>query len=420
MPGATIDHLISVTLFLVAVVLFISLFSQNIQSALLYQRYQQVSIKAGDLLDAMTLNTGYAASLARPTFWGSSNATPTSFGLQDPTARGYHLSPFSLMRLNSSSGTPVYYEKTGLYYSNVSMGWGGYLLVPYTSVVPYTTASKLLGINGSYGFQLTISPILKITMAEIPSDHARVSVSVTGPGLPLANAYLAYNLIFANNSQKQYPIFSMFTGVARTSADGTAILDFPGIRGTQFAYALIVNAYLGGLYGVGFFEHQYIDDRFVVPFVKNLDNGNGTATILLAHSYDIHMGTRPNAAIFYNATFLLLTSDAQFHPIFIGNGTINGKVNYGWGKPYGEVLIPSMNPGILVTTFSYGTNYGISLLPWGLGNLGATLVYGPPPSVKDWIATDVRQVVVAGVSYQIKISLWSLAGYQTQGSRWVI
>jgi hypothetical protein len=325
------------------------------------------------------------------------------------------------MRLTSSTGAPVYYPKTGLWYSNVTMAPGGFLLVPYAACVNYTTSTQLLGVNGSYGFQLTVNPILRISLTELRASPLQIGVNVIGPGLPLANAYVSYNLIFTDSSQKQYPIFRIYSGDARTYANGSAILDFPSITGTQNAYSLIVNAHLGGLYGTGFFERQYIDDRFIVPMVKSFDNGNGTATILLAHSYNVPPldKTTPAAAIFYNATFLVLATDAALHPVLIGNGTVADKVVNGNGDPYGQILIPNTNPGILVVTFSYGNNYGISLLPWGIGNLAVSLTYGPNSSVKDWVATDVRQVVVGGVSYQIKIALWSLAGYQVQGSRWV-
>jgi hypothetical protein len=412
MPGATIDHLVSATIFLVAILLFISLFSQNLQAALLYQRNHQISVKASDLLDAISLNTGY------PTYWGASNTTPTSFGLQDPNERGYHLSPFSLMRLTSNkTETNVFYPGTGLWYSNVTMVSGGYLLVPFNSGVDYKTATRLLGINGSYGIQLTITPVLTVSMTELRANPLRVSVNVMGPGLPVANAYLSCNLIYANQGKK-YPTFQIYTKDAQTYANGSAILDFPGVDGSQYAYSLIVNAHLGGLYGVGYLEHLNIDSNKIIPMVKSFDNGNGTATILLAHSYDIHHFPPPNANLFFNATFLVLASDATLHPIFIGNGTVTDQVNYG-ANQYKQILIPNRDPGVLVITYSYGNNYGISLLPWGVGSLGVTLTYGSNPSTKDWVATDVRQVVVAGVSYQIKIALWSLAGYQVQGSRWV-
>ncbi len=408
MPGATIDHLVAFTIFLAALLLFTSLFTQNLQAAILYQRSQQVTIKASDILDSISFNTGYPAN------WGATSSTPTSFGLQDPVERGYSISPFSLMRLSSNTGTSVFYSKTGLWYSNVTMVSGGFMFVPYNTVVNYTTATRLLGVNGSYGFQLTIAPILTVSMTELTANPLQIRVTVIGPGLPLANAYLAYTLIHATSGGK-YPGFQILSGTARTCVNGSAVLGFSTVDASQYAYSLIVNANLGGLSGVGYLAHLNIDNNKIIPMVKSFDNGNKTATILLAHSYDIHQFLPPNANLDYNATFLVLASDDTFHPVLIGNGTVTGQVNYGNGQPYGTVNIPNTDPGILVITYSYGNNYGISLLPWGIGSLGVTVVYGNTPSSKDWVATDIRQVMVAGESYQIKIALWSLAGYQVQG-----
>src|SRR4030042_3917753 len=99
MAGATIDHLVSVTVFIGAILLFISLFNQTIQTAIIYQRHRYIASKCTDLLDNIMLNPGY------PLEWGKSNSTPTSFGLQNPEFTQYRLSPFSLMRLQSFTGT---------------------------------------------------------------------------------------------------------------------------------------------------------------------------------------------------------------------------------------------------------------------------------------------------------------------------
>lgn len=412
MPGATIDHLISLTVFIAALLLFVSLFTQSLQAAIMYQRNRQVSIKATELLDSISLNPGY------PVNWGQSNVTPTSFGLQDPNARGYVLSPFSIMRLTSLSGEPVYYPKTGLWYSNVTMVSGGYLLVPLGKCVNYTDASRLLGVNGSYGFQLAITQILTVSITEQRANPLQVQVAVYGPGLPLGNAFLKYNLVYAIGGQGQYPAFQIYSGSAKTQADGSAVLDFPTIDGSQNAYAIVVNAHLGGLFGVGYSEHITAEHRFVMPFVESFNDGTGNAIILLAHSYDVHYYEPPEPALHYNATFLVLSANFEFHSIQVGNGTVTGKVNYGEGWPYGQIRIPNSNPGILVVTYRYGNNYGISLLPWGIGSLGVSLTYGDYPFNRDWVATDIRQVMVAGVSYQAKISVWSLAGYQVWSQKW--
>jgi hypothetical protein len=32
-------------------------------------------------------------------------------------------------------------------------------------------------------------------------------------------------------------------------------------------------------------------------------------------------------------------------------------------------------------------------------------------AINEWVATDVRQVIVNGIAYQAKLGLWSLEGY---------
>jgi len=138
MVSSTIDHMVATVVFLGAILLFIGLFNQTIQTAILYQRHRSLATKCSDLLDNMLLNP------CNPLDWGKSNCTPTGFGLQDPEFMQYRLSPFSLMRLLSSSGNRVYYNRTGKWYSNVSWGiGGGYLLLQESECINYSTASKL-------------------------------------------------------------------------------------------------------------------------------------------------------------------------------------------------------------------------------------------------------------------------------------
>jgi Tfp pilus assembly protein PilV len=412
MPGATIDHLVAVVIFLVAILLFVNLFSQNLQTAILYQRNSQLAIEASDLLDTISLSPG------NPQNWGATNNTPTFFGLQDPTQEGYVVSPFSLMRLNASNtGTLV--QCNGLTYSNVTMASGGYLSVPLNRVVNYTTAARLLSVNGSYGFQLAMIPILNISMSQTNASPLRIRVTVTGSGMPLAGVSLNYYLINSTNGPK-YPKFQISTWPSNyTDATGSAVLGFQSVNATKCTYALIVYANLKGLSGVGYFVSPAMANK-IVPVVGSFSDGKAVpnATILL---------TQPssNAKLSFNATFIVLGSSASsVAQIYIRNGTVSlptvtGLVN--GQNQYAKIQIPNDNQiGILVVTYnSTATGPGISLMPWGIGSLGVALVYGsaiPSSSNKDWVTTDVRQVVVAGESYQFKIALWSLAGYQVQGS----
>ena len=156
MVSSTVDHMIAVTVFLAATLLFIGLFNQTIQTAVIYQRHRATATKASDLLDSMLLSPGI------PINWSLSDDNPTGFGLQDPEFTQYKISPFSLMRLTSVTGTPVYYYKTGQTYSNITIGDKNFLLVSNTSAITYSSALRLLGINNTYGFQLTMTPIVTV------------------------------------------------------------------------------------------------------------------------------------------------------------------------------------------------------------------------------------------------------------------
>ena len=97
MAGTTIDHIVALTLLLAALLLFMSLFNQTIQTAILYQSHRSLATECSDLLDSMLLNPGTPLSTATTTFWGISNITPTTFGIQDPEFTEYEASPFSLI-----------------------------------------------------------------------------------------------------------------------------------------------------------------------------------------------------------------------------------------------------------------------------------------------------------------------------------
>jgi hypothetical protein len=98
----------------------------------------------------------------------------------------------------------------------------------------------------------------------------------------------------------------------------------------------------------------------------------------------------------------------------IGVGRV-GHVVYGQGteKAYGNITIPTYNPGILVVTYrKSATQYGAVMMPWGLSAMAFPVTFGGDPSQQEWVATDMRHVTVSGIAYQAKLALWSLEGYQ--------
>jgi hypothetical protein len=415
MTGSTIDHLVSAMVFLGAILMFISLFNQTIQTAVLYQRHRYLATKCSDLLDNMLLSPGI------PSNWSISNEPLRGFGLQDPIARQdptfaqYKLSPFSLMRLWSSFGEPVYYPKTGLYYSNITIGFGNFLLMPSSGAINYSTATKLLGINGTYGFHLTIKPIVDVSIAEVkeppPSGRVKIVVNVTGTGFPLANAMLSYCLIAVDLTVGgAYPAYTVTYGSTTTNAKGTAILDFDEVQSENSCYAFIAYAHISGLIGVGYHQRVTSYQQYVIPFIDSLEG-----KVIIAHSYDVHYFGPPEAEIAYNATFVVLNEDFTLREIPLGAGKV-GKVNYGEGQPYENVTIPTHNPGILIITYrKSAVEGGVVMMPWGISAMAFPVEFGESPLGKEWVATDIRQVLVGNIAYQAKLELWSLEGYQVVG-----
>lgn len=405
MVGVTIDHIISLTVLVAAVMLAMGLYSQILSTALSYQRYQQIVIKAEDLINNLLLTPGY------PRDWGQRDDLPAAFGLQHPEAEGYTLSSFSLMRLLSSSGEKVYYNITGKWYSNVSWGLnGGYLLISTSDCINYTTASKLLGINETYGFQLTITPTLSINISEVRLDPLELNIEVRGPGFPLSQARLDYLLFWTvGKANGGWPLFNFTSGSAETNSTGLARLEFSSdpyinVNNNQTAYTILVNANLGGLRGVGYKSRETLTGAGnIIPFVENYGNG----TVLLAHKWGKNDPDGNQGALHFNATFYLLPHNFVPIKVYIENST--GLVNYGkGGKPYHKIQIPTFNAGFLIVSYCKGNEYGMVVMPWGTHTMGVSITFGGDPSGREWVATSLRQVTVGQISYQVKLALWSL------------
>ena len=405
MASATVDHIVSVTVFLAATLLFIGLFNQTIQTAVIYQNHRAIATKASDLLDSMLLSPGVAVN------WGETDEAPTVFGLQDPEFTQYRISPYSLMRLLSSVGEPLYYEPTGMYYSNITMEGRNFMLVPYSLALNYSSAAKLLGVNNTYGFQLTLTPIVSVSIQETSPSPLVINVKASGVGFPLSYATLSYCFLRVVSSGGQSsPSYSTSFGTVTADDSGSASISISGVAAND-AYAFIVYAREGGLVGVGYHERTFDDERYVIPLVDSVDVGR----VLIAHSYDVHYFGPPASAVFYNATYVLMTEDFTLRemPITLQKT----KVVYGGGsqQTYENLTIPTHNPGILVITYNSNNGKGVVLMPWGMSSMAFPVVFGGNPQGREWVSTDMRQVLVGGVAYQAKLALWSLEGYQVNG-----
>jgi len=317
------------------------------------------------------------------------------------------------MRLQSSTGTPIYFNATGLFYSNITMGFGNFLLVPYTLAINYSTAAKLLGINNTYGFQLTITPIITVTIQETHSENPlTLTVKVTGTSFPLSNATVSYCFLkVVKKVGENSPSYTSSFNTTYTDEEGSAVLNFQDVSSGD-SYAFIAYAHISGLVGIGYHERVTSDKRYVIPFIDSFEDRR----VLLAHSYDVHKFGPPESAVFYNATFVLLTEDFTLREMPLGAGKVD-KVVYGHGsqKTYKNLTIPTYNPGILIITYKSNNEYGVVLMPWGISAMAFPVTFGGDPLGKEWVATDTRQVIVNNIAYQAKLALWSLQGYGVIG-----
>jgi hypothetical protein len=405
MTGATIDHMISLTILIAALLVAMLTYNGLFASAVDYDRNRQVANKAVDITNTICLSPG------SPIDWGENTSTTVlGFGLQDPQEGGYALSPYSVMRLNTASNDSqlVYYEETDMFYNNISTNFGHAILTPLGDCINYTTAAELLGVDGTYGFSIDLTPTLDVCVTEYSTDPwLTLNVRVRGSGLPLSGATLNYYLFTVTKiDESDYPIIGVYSGVAQTNSSGLANIEFPAITGNDPVYSFITYVSLGGINGVGYLTSNTIsNDEFIIPLVEDYDEGK----LILAHSWEI-LFPGQSAEVKYNATFYILTSDFQLQEFDLDCW---GHLNSGGGFPLVRTQIPSSEVGILVVSYMKNPNQmGSIIVPWGVGALGVSASYSSSfgSGGYDFVATELRQVTIDDISYQVKVSAWSLSG----------
>jgi hypothetical protein len=405
MANATMDHMISLIVFIAAILIFIGLFSQNIQAGIAYESHQATSTKTSDILDTILLNPGIPAN------WGTSNGTVFGLGLQDPEFTQYQISPFSLMRL-SSTGNSVEYDKTipGIYFDNKSSSSSSFLLTSSYQSLNYSTALALLGINSTYGFQLTFTPDITVTVAENhASSPLSLLVSANGLGFPFAGATVNYCLILVTLPQNgaEYPSYSMQSGSKVTDQQGIANITFPNVTDANQVYSFIAYVHLNGVIGVGYHTRCSISDQYVVPLIQNM----ASQEIVLAHSYDINNSGLAGSNLRYNTTFVIMKQDYTLSELSLNSSdtsSLVGTVTSGIGNSYPSFSLPTYTNGILIVTYEDSSNQGgVVMMPWGISSLAVPVTFGGNPHGQVWVATDMRQVTIGGIAYQVKLELWN-------------
>jgi hypothetical protein len=403
--GAAIDHIISLTILIAALMIAMMSFNSLFSSAVAYQTNTQVATKAVDIMNTLCLSPG------NPVDWGETNATVLGFGLQDPDVGGYSLSPYSLMRLKTAvtDSQLVYYPGTGLYYNNVSSTSGYTALTPLGACVNYTTAAELLGLTDDYGFSVDITPTLEVTISQVSTKPLVLNVTVIGSALPVSGANLRYHLLEIDKAGGTFPAILPISGTDVTGPFGSVNITFADVNELDPTYTFTVYVDLGGVSGVGYYSQDTAEGElsYITPLIQDYDNG----VILIAHSWDIFEDSGIQAEVKYNATFYVLTSDFQLQPVSLVNSTDH--LNWG-SNDFFVTQIPASETGILVISYlKSAVEMGSIMMPWGTGSLGVSTSFSggiDPSANSNFVATEVRQVTIDGVSYQVKVSAWKL-GY---------
>jgi hypothetical protein len=258
-------------------------------------------------------------------------------------------------------------------------------------------------------------------MEETAENPLQVKVVVRGSGGAVDGATVDATLFLVTKIDEDddpTPHLDLLSSTTKTGVDGSALLTFPTFDATESGYSIIAQVELSGLTGIGFYSNEESDatsESLIVPVITSYERGE----IGLYHLFDVTECENPAAdALFYNMTFYIRTSEFGWRPIEVeGNST--GKVEYGHS---GEdtVRLPPSQPGILMIAWS-GVMMGegridrVMMVPWGMGALGMhnlSLTFGGNPSSRSWVATELRQVTVGQISYQVKLAAWSEKGYQ--------
>jgi hypothetical protein len=209
-------------------------------------------------------------------------------------------------------------------------------------------------------------------------------------------------MFWANTSTSgSFPIINYnFTSDAlQTDSSGIASIEFPYLSsGTAFTF--IVKAYTTGISGTGYLAQETVTNSGnLIPYIQSYDAG--TANVTLAQNLQTGTGN-----LYFNASFYALPDN--FVPIPAGN--FAGNVNS--STPSQNLQITTNNQtGFLVVAYADGNQYGMMITALGVDSIGVPVIFGANPSGKDWVATDLRQVLIGDIAYQAKLSLWSLQGY---------
>ena len=295
---------------------------------------------------------------------------------------------------------------------------GAVLDTPNAEALDYSSATTLLGINGTYGFQLSLVPDIMVTVTQTQAcSPLSLSIDATGTGFPFAGAEVSYCLILVTLGQTsaQYPSYTIQTGTNTTNSQGMTTVSFSSVTNPNQVYSFIAYAHMDGIVGVGYLTQDSATDQSVVPLLED----TGSQEVVLAHSYDLNDSGPAGFTLQYNATFVICKEDFTLGELSLNPSSssgIVGSITSGVGNPYVPITMPACTTGILIVTYQENSSAGgIMMMPWGISALAFPVTFGGNPQQQEWVITDLRQVMIDNVSYQAKLSMWSYQETQVTG-----
>jgi hypothetical protein len=165
-----------------------------------------------------------------------------------------------------------------------------------------------------------------------------------------------------------------------------------------------VKASTAGISGIGYLSQETMTNSgSLIPYIQSYESG--TANMMLTQNPQTGMGN-----LYFNASSYVVPDNFVPIPAGIFSGIVNSTT------PSQSLSINTNNQtAFLVIAYSDGSNYGMVITPIGVNSIGASVTFGANPSGKNWVATDLRQVLIGNIAYQAKLSLWSLQGYGVTG-----
>jgi len=389
MATTTVDYLVSIVIVSMLLTTSILLVGQTINIALINHQDQQITLAAVDLLDNLLQNPG------NPPDWGWLSIQPTGFGLKWPNSAVEMLSPFTLMRLMQTGNSAIY---NNILYRNLGTNNQFNLYLREDEYVDYITASKLLSTYGNYGFKLSITPVLNISVTQIKVNPLKLKITIYGTSGPLSGALLNSTLYYINNRGTS-PSIVEYTPLSKESnIDGEAEIEFPGLNSNEIIYLALVKVNLAGLSGIGY--HTNAADPFIIPVVTNYSEGKVT---LFSNPV---IPSTIGGLLYCNLRFVIQAGKSEFNLIKISNSIEILQS----GKPV-NITLGTRNPGVLLISSKTSQSKScLTAMPWGISSLGLSLIFGGNPRNQKTVVVQSRYVMIDKISYQIKLALWRLDG----------